>query len=780
MASQVLSHEQSEIREGASTLLLLALLFLAASSSIAASGWINRGLDVPFWGALGGFAIGIPLARSRLRGASAHTLMLLLGVPAAFLLAMTLTPAQLYPPERLNILIASWREWLTQMATKNASHEIFPFVMQLIYLLWLLAYFAAWSIYRRRQVWGAILLPGAAIVVNLFQTGEPQTTLYLGGFVLCAFLLLIRFTLFSMEDAWRRTAIGYSADIGYDFFLYGAFFAALIIALAWALPPTAPGPTWLAFLQPLEEPWRDVETQLQRGFAGLNPVGRSVPNSNVGASIWMGGPIRLSQKPMFQVQSEAGRYWRAMVYDTYTGAGFANTRTESLPVSAGDTRFGAGDWLRKEITQTIQPVAPNLDILFAAAQPVRFDIPIQAQYARYDAPTDAVLDLASARPRRVLRAGIPYAVLSAISVADVESLRESTRTYPTWVAANYLGLPATLPQRVRDKAREITAPYDTPYDQATALETYLRDHIKYSETVAPPPRDRDAVDYLLFERSEGYCNYYASAMVVLARASNIPARLASGFARGEYRDGVYHVVEANSHAWPELYFVGYGWIEFEPTVAQPPIDRPRRDSPAGAEENPLDREFNRADRLGRSLEEELDPGNGEFDPFGFSQYDPVSAVLAGLGLLALVSAGALGWKQLRYQSRLARLAPAARAYAELVAWVEQIGVAEPQHATPFEIARTIAGTLPRAAGAVERIAALYVRERFGAYRLEARDLAALRDARRALRAAWFQRVGQRIAERIIAAINRVIERINELGERVEKRNPPSKFPFPNL
>ena len=115
----------------------------------------------------------------------------------------------------------------------------------------------------------------------------------------------------------------------------------------------------------------------------------------------------------------------------------------------------------------------------------------------------------------------------------------------------------------------------TPYHQARVIESYLRDNIKYNELIPRPPAGQDPVDWVLFDHQEGYCNYYASAMIVMLRSLGIPARMAAGFAQGTYdnEEGMYVVTEHDAHTWVEAYFPGYGWIEFEPTTAQEPIDR---------------------------------------------------------------------------------------------------------------------------------------------------------------------------------------------------------------
>ncbi len=98
---------------------------------------------------------------------------------------------------------------------------------------------------------------------------------------------------------------------------------------------------------------------------------------------------------------------------------------------------------------------------------------------------------------------------------------------------NYLSLPDELPQRVIDLAHSLTAGQPTVYDQALALQTYLRT-IPYTLGLPAPSTDADVVDSFLFDLKRGYCDYYASAMVVMARSVDIPARLAVGYAAGSY------------------------------------------------------------------------------------------------------------------------------------------------------------------------------------------------------------------------------------------------------
>jgi hypothetical protein len=82
-------------------------------------------------------------------------------------------------------------------------------------------------------------------------------------------------------------------------------------------------------------------------------------------------------------------------------------------------------------------------------------------------------------------------------------------------------------------------------------------------------------DYFLFDLQRGYCDYYATAFVVMARVAGLPARFATGFAVGSWNpmDGEWVVTEAEAHSWPEVYFPEVGWVAFEPTAGRATLAR---------------------------------------------------------------------------------------------------------------------------------------------------------------------------------------------------------------
>jgi transglutaminase-like putative cysteine protease len=128
----------------------------------------------------------------------------------------------------------------------------------------------------------------------------------------------------------------------------------------------------------------------------------------------------------------------------------------------------------------------------------------------------------------------------------------------------YLELPDDIPGRVADISRDITERFDTPFEKARAIEVFLKINYTYDLDFTPAPEDWEPNDWFLFESEEGICGNFASAFVVLARSSGIPARLAAGYyvRAGE---GDQFVYGNQAHAWAEVGFEELGWIAFDAT-----------------------------------------------------------------------------------------------------------------------------------------------------------------------------------------------------------------------
>ena len=115
-------------------------------------------------------------------------------------------------------------------------------------------------------------------------------------------------------------------------------------------------------------------------------------------------------------------------------------------------------------------------------------------------------------------------------------------------------------------AQEITGDLPGRFLQATAIQDYLQQEYLYSLAPGTSPKG-DQLRYFLFESKKGYCSYFAFSMTLLCRSLGIPARVALGFwVDTESALLNFYPVNANqAHAWVEVYFPEYGWIEFDPT-----------------------------------------------------------------------------------------------------------------------------------------------------------------------------------------------------------------------
>jgi hypothetical protein len=219
------------------------------------------------------------------------------------------------------------------------------------------------------------------------------------------------------------------------------------------------------------------------------------------------------------------------------------------------------------------------------------------------------------------------------------------------------------------------------------------------------------VDTFLFAEDgrTGYCQYYASAMAVMARSLGIPARVAVGFAPGEdIGDDLYLVREANAHAWVEVYFPGYGWEIFEATksinsrFARQTDDSSRAETQFLSPEDWLDREIPLDVIGGRGIDAlpspVLAPGaidttlpEAADEPRTDGAQTGNAFVIAVLVLVGLVAV----WWQMRRAERRWRLLPAGdRAWRRLTAAAERAGVGPRPSETIYEYAGWLEEQLP--------------------------------------------------------------------------------------
>ena len=185
-----------------------------------------------------------------------------------------------------------------------------------------------------------------------------------------------------------------------------------------------------------------------------------------------------------------------------------------------------------------------------------------------------------------------FSVQTFVSLATDAQLNDAGTNYPTWITDRYLQLPPSLPDEVREKASEIVgdAGAVTPFEKAEAIREFLIDQ-EYSLRIAGPEFGVDGIFYFLFQtpaepcpvddescdpsKIKGYSQYFGSSAAVLLRAVGVPARFVAGWAAGEYvpEAGLFLIRDEDRHGWSQVYFPGYGWIDYETTPGQTVMGR---------------------------------------------------------------------------------------------------------------------------------------------------------------------------------------------------------------
>jgi hypothetical protein len=339
--------------------------------------------------------------------------------------------------------------------------------------------------------------------------------------------------------------------------------------------------------------------------------------------------------------------------------------------------------------------------------------------------------------------GNRYTAIGSLSTADAAQLRAASTAFPSWIRDRYLQLPGDIPQRVKDLAANIAGQQKTDYDKASAIEQWLRNNITYDEQLEAPPPGVEASDYILFRTKRAYCNYYATAMVVMLRSQGVPARIATGYAQGQvnssaadFSTATYNVKVSDSHTWVEAYFPQYGWVEFEPTAGQPPLQH--RDSaattttPEAVTPTPLPT-AQPTPNPNETPQVVPVPQTAQGNPLGellngirnaLASLVKLLPFVAGLALLGLVGVFTLRYAE---EAGFSKLPPVQRTYAMLSRWATWLGIGH-EH-TPYEQAHELSARAPGTQAQAQTITQLYVANRFGA-------AAPNPDQERTARSAW--------------------------------------------
>lgn len=560
---------------------------------------------------LSGILVGWWLARSRIHGLWGALITIFSGI-----LTLIITVGQLYKPlfsifkiinankvdlihgrifdksiassvwleigESINGLIRSIESWVQTFGSGPVADNSLAIGFIWGFTLFLIAAWAAWMI--RRNSWTLIgLLPGIALLAfDVYYTESSSGLIWL---LLLAFFLINLQAIQNFMSASSRwhSHKNYKTQIEPRLLFYVVLIAIILVLVGAYTPSISIQKVVLEVNRMFEKNNNAVAESLGLDASGYSPGEMlSEESDNLSSRHIIIPPKDLTTDVIMTIEVEGYRalqeemylndeikpliryYWKSQSFDQYTGQLWNVSSSVMSDVEAGElvnsnvgSRSENYEFVRQYVTRI-----RKTESVYATGELRYLDRPARIILNGHEEFVGAAT------------AASKYTAESQVLLVPVGELKNASTNYADEIREYYLQLPAEFPQKVRDLAFEITSGQNNPYDKALALETFLRQY-PYSLDVPVPPIDKDIADYFLFELQKGYCDYFATTMVVMARSVGIPTRLVVGYTRGEFdfETNSFVVIEKNAHSWVEVFFPDIGWVEFEPTSNQPDINR---------------------------------------------------------------------------------------------------------------------------------------------------------------------------------------------------------------
>lgn len=474
-------------------------------------------------------------------------------------------------------LISMWGRLsasLNLFVTNQPVEDYILYVFSMALLFWFMSLLGGYQLSRNGAPWVPLMV--AAVLFVSIETSSYEVLhrgRYSGAFMLFSLLSLGRIYFLGERGRWSRAGIAVDSETGYDLGRSMAVLGLILVVLAWNIPSIS---SLMTTGTGNRFEFSRLRDRLSNLTAGLDMPGYTTSDFSYGNDLSLGTGVPLDEVELFQVQTSRRHptgipfYWKSQNYDYYSDGEWKNTVTREHEIEPSE-------WPIREISPENR-VEINLTYTIRAASMHTLYLPEQPQFVSRpalwvgDSIQEGQLDLIAVKVQDSLRSGETIKVETWLKDLTVSRLRQAGEAYPKWVMERYLSLPENFPQSVADLAEELTKDEETQYDKASAITSYLRNEIEYVNEIPEVPEGEDLVEWFLFTHKAGFCNYYATSEVLMLRSLGIPARMVVGFAEGtedEEKQNLYHVQMNDYHAWPEIYFSGIGWVQFEPTASQP-------------------------------------------------------------------------------------------------------------------------------------------------------------------------------------------------------------------
>lgn len=628
-------------------LLLLAALAVAAIR-LRITEWTSNLGAVEMLALLGG-VLGMALGYSRLKRSWVYILAFIYSgffLPLQILLTFE-KGAEPVLDKITNLYARLYWSFADFLQNKPVQDSLL-FVTVVAIIFWLLAMMAGYQLTRWGKPWAPLIVLGLALLIIDFYTPYTENRdRYSGIFVFLILFLLARVYYMRSRRTWLENGATVDPEVGFDMSRSVAVAGLALVMVAWNVPTFVEALTPGTELQKeLAKQWESLRDRLQNAVAGLQS--KAIATSDYfGTDLNLGVGGTRDEELVFSVEvpnpvpTGVRFYWRARSYDTYTAGQWSSTLDRSQVVAANAWPFLYPDWKgRKVVDITFNAWKSQIRNLYLPSLPLSIARNTEVIGA---VNADSTFDFIGALASNPLKAGDYFKARVWMSAPAIQDLKASNAQYPEEIKKAYLQLPQNFSRRIRSLALQLTARATNQYDKVMAITTWLRDNITYKDIIDTPPQGRDPIEWFLFDYRQGFCNYYASAEVLLLRSVGIPARMTVGYAPGEFDEGKfsYQVLRRDSHAWPEVYFEGYGWVEFEPTASQPATSLIERVSEEQNGTQSLD-DANALPPLGGRGEEREGETDSESNAGASNSISPwlTIGLPVGLGLLLL---GLLFW-----------------------------------------------------------------------------------------------------------------------------------------
>jgi transglutaminase-like putative cysteine protease len=722
--------------EGWTTVVFAAVLVLITVGCIQSLNW-TAGSDILTSTTLVGMTLGFILAKqNRVPQWLADMPALVLGVLFAFW-----QTARADEGGSVQVLWHHLGAWLRAAQSGAASSDDAIFLLFLSVLTMLLGYVSMWLIFRSRSPWLAAAANAVVLLINLNYAADDKT-IYAIIFLLAALLLIVRFNLVERMRIWKRKGLRFPSELNWDFMQAGVIFTIIVIVVAAALPSSLVSGQLQNLWNGPNSPWQGLQNTFGRLF---HVDGGKAKASDVafGNNLTIQGSVNLPDIPIlnYTTTDTSGSYLTAVTFDHFNGITWTqDTTTQESFAEPPNQNITPETPAVKQVTAQIHILtAPGGSYIYGLAEPASFSVQTTVHSdGRPITGSDQIGSYTDWEPSVPLKNGQIYSETSFVSTATatdldkVPSPSEMSNAYPPALLAAYTQLPNDLPNGnlVQSTALQWTAPYTSMYAKLNAIvEHFGSGAFQYSTDNPDIPSGTDAALYFL-QHPTGYCTWFSTTMVMMARELGYPAREVEGFITGTYdlakKD--YIVNGTSAHAWVQVYFPGYGWINFEPSrgFSSGAFQRPTKNPPGTGDTPPPVPGRKPIKTTGGSTTSTQAPviapsvGNGGAGNVVVGAITVSLSLVIALLLLAVLSV-ALWWRLL-----FRRLSPISRAFARMTVLGRMAGVPPRPAQTASEYGAALAAQVPDQRGEIEAVTELYVRERWDAEPPDAADTLAAR------------------------------------------------------